>query len=719
MTAPLRSARLHASPGLLLSLALAAEPVDPFTEPDETDLFMLEERIITVASRYAQTARQAPAIVTVYTDAELRERGCRTLSDVLRMVPGVYLSTSPEGRSLGWVRGVTAPDNNKILVLVDGVPWYDGVYTHAWLDEYIPLSMVKQVEIIKGPGSAIYGTNAFAGVINIVTYGPDDLQGGFVRVEGGSAFRQEASVVAGNHLPDRNASVMAYARWHGSVGDGEEYTPRDRRDVHGSDPVTSVNAGFRLDVNRWRLTLDHVDYEHTYLTQDQDELFDVLFQNKSAFNLGYRNDFVALSGTFKPTRDLALTPRLYWQDHDNPGLYGFTTGISVTEDPDTGELSAELGSVLVETAKHSRRYGGALEYEARPAAGHVNVGGAGVEAVQIVELWDDTYSGGEVSRSFTAPSDLIVDAFVYTQHTWTALYWLELTGGFRADYNFTANYPFVSPRLGILVVPSDAVTAKLLFGQAFRAPTARELLVKVQMVDEDFPFTAGNVRLEPETIRSAEFELGYEPNPWLSLRGATFLSLLDNTIDKGTDLNQYVNRGGANIFGTELEATADLGQFEAGASWSWTRGRIMDDVLDSSGALLGPAGLNNRAVYEFPEHMGHGRVTWRPVDGLALTSLVDGYGYRPRWEWARASGLNDGEPFVLVGLAVSTSTLAGGRVRADFSVHNVLDSPYQTLVYVDDVNATTTDDEGNTTAKFPNDIDGEGRAFNLGVEVSF
>ena len=58
---------------------------DPFTEPDETDLFMLEERIITVASRYAQTARQAPAIVTVYTDAELRGRGCRPLSDALRI----------------------------------------------------------------------------------------------------------------------------------------------------------------------------------------------------------------------------------------------------------------------------------------------------------------------------------------------------------------------------------------------------------------------------------------------------------------------------------------------------------------------------------------------------------------------------------------------------------------------------------------------------------
>ena len=704
----------------LLSLSLAAEPVDPFTEPDETDLFMLEERIITVASRYAQTARQAPAIVTVYTDAELRERGCRTLSDALRMVPGVYLSTSPEGRTLGWVRGVTAPDNNKILILVDGVPWYDGVYTHAWLDEYIPLSMVKQVEIIKGPGSAIYGTNAFAGVINIVTYSPEDLKGGFVRAEAGTAFRRDVSVVAGNQLPGREASVMAYARWHDSIGDGEEYTPRGRRDVHGSDPITSVNAGFRLDVNQWRLTVDHVDYEHTYLTQDQNELLDVLFQSKDEYNLGYRNEFVSLSRTFKPNRDLSVTPRLYWQDHDNPGLYGFVTGIDVTEDPDTGELSADLGTVLIETAKHSRRYGGALEYQVRPAAGHVNVGGVGVEAVQIVELWDDTYSGGETTRGFTAPNELIVDAFVYTQHTWTALYWLELTGGFRADYNFTANYPFLSPRLGILMVPTDAMTAKLLFGQAFRAPTARELLVTVDMVDDDFPFTAGNRRLDPEIIRSAEFELTYDPTPWLQLRGATFLSLLTNTIDKGTQLNQYVNRGGANIFGTELGALAQTGPVETELSWSWTRGRVQDGALNSEGDLLALPGVNNLAIYEFPGHMGHARLRWQAAEGLQLTAMVDAYGYRPRWEWARQSGLNDGQPFALVGLAASTSTLAGGRVRADVSVHNLLDTPYQTLIYVDDVNAVNTDDEGNITGpKYPNDIDGEGRFFNVGVEVSF
>ena len=144
---------------------------------------LIERKVVTVATRYAQTVEQAPSIVTVITAADIRQFGYRKVTDILQSIPGIYIKTSKEGRDLAWFRGVISDDNNKILLLVDGVPWYDGGYTHAWLDEYIPLFHVKQVEIIKGPGSAVYGTNAFSGVINIVTYTPEELDGGMVRFQ--------------------------------------------------------------------------------------------------------------------------------------------------------------------------------------------------------------------------------------------------------------------------------------------------------------------------------------------------------------------------------------------------------------------------------------------------------------------------------------------------------------------------------------------------------
>ena len=80
------------------AIAGAAEPVNPFEEPDEALLFQVEEELVTVASRYAQTAEQAPSIVTVLTDRDIRSRGYRTLADLLRSLPGVFVTVSPEGR---------------------------------------------------------------------------------------------------------------------------------------------------------------------------------------------------------------------------------------------------------------------------------------------------------------------------------------------------------------------------------------------------------------------------------------------------------------------------------------------------------------------------------------------------------------------------------------------------------------------------------------------
>ena len=126
-----RSIRAFYVLAALFSTSLSAAPVDPFTVPDDSSAFRWEEELVSVASRYAQTVREAPAIVTVISDREIRERGFQNLADVLRSVPGIYLSVSPEGRSLAWFRGVVSPDNNKFLLLVDGVPWYDGVYNRA------------------------------------------------------------------------------------------------------------------------------------------------------------------------------------------------------------------------------------------------------------------------------------------------------------------------------------------------------------------------------------------------------------------------------------------------------------------------------------------------------------------------------------------------------------------------------------------------------------
>lgn len=688
----------------LLAPAARAAPKDPFAEPDESELFRAEQELVTVATRTAQTVRQAPSIVTVVSAGDIRRAGHRTLSDVLRALPGIYISVAKESRDLAWFRGVTSSDNNKVLLLVDGVPWYDGIYTHAWIDEYLPLEHVRQVEVIKGPGSALYGTNAFAGVVNVVTWDGRTLDGGFVRALAGSDGRMGASAVYADLLPVRGHEVeaRAYVRMLGVDGDGLDVVPRGRRNVTGADPRRALNGGLRLGVDGFQLSVDMVDYRHTYFVNEQDDALDVLLGEMDDFNLSYRNTFLSSRYDLDLGTLGRLTPYLYSQRHDNPGSYAWIDDLSVE-----GE-DATWSTTLVETEKDSVRHGLGLEAALSPAAGHATVAGVGVEAVHVLQLEDiyfeDRSHDPTLPSTFQAPPGWITDTFLFGQHTWTATWWMELTAGARLDYHSFFG-PFASPRAGLLLVPADAAVVKLLYGRAFRAPNARELLVEVGRDDEgNNLFTNGNPALDPELTDTIEAELTLSPGRAAELRLATFVSGIDQQISKSnagsTSLGDefYDNVGGTLALGAELEGSYSRGPVEVQGSYAFTQ------ATDRS---------TGNPVYEFPPHMAHGRVAWRPLDVVSASLLLDAFGARPRRAWAPDSGLEDGPAFALLHAALTTEALAQGRVVADLSVRNLLDSAHSTLVPQEDANAVN--DDG--TARYPNDLEGEGRTVVVTVEI--
>lgn len=695
--------------------ARAGTVVDPFTEPDEADAFQVEEQLVTVASRYAQTVEQAPSIVTVVTDREIRERGFRTLADLLASIPGVYTPMAPEGRSLAWFRGVVSADNNKILLLVDGVPWYDGVYTHAWLDEYVPLENVRQVEIIKGPGSAIYGTNAFAGVVNVVTYGPGELKGGFIRGGAGSHAWRSGSLVLADaaRLPGgRTVGVSGMARFLDTDGDGLDLTPRGTHNVTGTQPRRAVNAGLHVTTGGLSVGLDVVDYRHTYYTQPQDDALDVLLQSVDEYNLAYRDEFFSARYRWEPRRDLAVTPYVYYQHHDDPGAYAWFSDPEIVEGED-GSLSAEWRATLVETEKETERLGLGAEVQARPAASHHLVGGLGWEGTNVIALEDRIYTdlAGEPVPDFRidpAADPVLSNIFAYAQDTFALRYWLELTAGVRLDLHSVSGFS-LSPRLGLLLVPTTRTTAKVLYGRAFRAPNPRELLVLVEQDDDGTNrWTAGNPDLEPEKIQTLEGEILYRPLRQLDLRGAVFASVVRDEIDKRNaedlphpDLGDayYDNFKGASAVGAEAEVTGRTGPVELAGSVSLTR------ATDRT---------TERPQYEFPPFMAHGRCTFRVSDAVRASVLVDHVGTRPREEWSPDAGLDDGDPFTLVHAAVATDLLQGGRVRADVSIRNVFDTEYATLIYRDDANAVR-----DGEARYPEDLQGAGRSVVVGIEAGF
>jgi iron complex outermembrane receptor protein len=200
------------------------------------DLMNIE---ITSAGRKEQRAADAAAAVFVITHDDIRRSGMTTIPDLLRLAPGVQVAQMNSNKWAVTVRGFNGLYANKLLVLVDGRSLYNRVFAGVfWDTEDLVLDDIDRIEVIRGPGAALWGANAVNGVINIISKGAADTQGGFVRVDGGR-IGQQAAVRYGGTLGA--AHYRLYAQWSGR--DESLIAP----DVRANDASHSTTAGFRAD----------------------------------------------------------------------------------------------------------------------------------------------------------------------------------------------------------------------------------------------------------------------------------------------------------------------------------------------------------------------------------------------------------------------------------------------------------------------------------------
>ena len=187
----------------------------------------MAQKVIT-PSKMQQPVSDAPSSVTVFTDTQLKLMGARTVADALRTVSGIYISVTERHLLRVHSRGIgnaLSSYNDKILLMVDGTPQRDILYGHAFVDEYWSIDNIKRIEVIKGPGSALYGSNAYVGVINFITGRGSD------RIKGKSGVAVEAGLTAGMHFTiapellvafkfENDLTVQLSGRWYISDGDG-------------------------------------------------------------------------------------------------------------------------------------------------------------------------------------------------------------------------------------------------------------------------------------------------------------------------------------------------------------------------------------------------------------------------------------------------------------------------------------------------------------------
>ncbi len=620
--------------------------VQPKSEADLTGMTMeqlLNVQVVFAASKSEQKASEAPANITIITSQEIQVQGYRTMNDLLRSVRDFYITDDRSYSYIG-VRGFGSLGgyNNRILLLVDGHRINDAVYDSFMTgqDDMVDMGMVDRVEIIRGPGSALYGSSAFFAVINVITKQGKAADGLTLTSQGGSLGSvKEAASYGGT--TDSGFHWLAEGSYYGSAGHSSLYFP------YYDDGIPADNNGLAQNV-------DAEQAEHAYLSLGTgdwtlrgafyDRLKTIPVQDGVIFNdpgntVDLRRTYGEIMYQHNEGKDLELLGHAsvdysyYVADSAYAGPPGPARYINY--DTSTGTWCGADMQAVIKTIESNK----------------LSLGGEFRDNFQLYQAnYDVTGNYLDDNRQSTVWALYAQDEVAFTEG-------LHLTAGCRYDDYSTSGGQF-NPRAALIWEPTATSSLKVMAGSAFRAPNAYELYYSFPNYEE------ANTSLTPETVQTYDFEwdqaFGKIHQFSLSLFRYTAQNLIVNALDTKTGLYDFqnLNKASANGIGAEYQIhTSDgvLGRL------SYTYQRAQDDAtgdwLSDSPQVLAKASLQVPVI----AHLS--------VAGeLQYSGTSLGY----------AGDANS--PYALVNLKVSSQGLFLDGLDANFAVYNLFDTAYSVPV---------------------------------------
>lgn len=497
---------------------------------------------VTGASRFEQGADEAPASVTIIAADEIARHGWRTLAEVLQSVRGVYTSYDRNYTFLG-VRGFLADGpNSRVLILLDGQRMNTNVFgsVHASTESSVELDLVERIEVIRGPGSTLYGTGAFIAVINVTTKHGRAFRGGEVATAVASFGGRTARVSAGTRFRS-GVEVLASGSLYRSAGQDlyfPEFDDPATNDGRAVNRDRDQRAHASLKLTRGSLTLmsSYVRRQKQIPTASYETIFD-----DPAERTTDRSLVVALQ--FAPTvgRRGQLQTALSYNLNDYDGVY-----------PYPGQLITDFG--------HGRWWIGEGSYSVRIGGAHQLVVGAEYQqnARQAQGVTDST-TGTVFFRDDTRAANW----GIFAQDEIRLSPRVLANAGLRYD-----RYPgfggTVNPRLA-LIYHHAASAVKLLAGRAFRAPSSYERFYTDVITQKTNP------TLNPEDVWTVEGVVERQvARRWrVSVSGYRnqFRRLINLVIDSSDSLLVYRNAGSVDSRGVEIETEGDLDGLNLRASY--------------------------------------------------------------------------------------------------------------------------------------------------------
>ncbi len=535
----------------LFSMCVFAQNEKELDQWLNTDIDKLVTIEVVSATKQRQLLNEVPATVRVVTAEQIRERGYQNLEDVLQDLPGFQFRNINGFNSYSFMRGAPS-QNNLILVMVDGVQINELNSGGFYGGMHFNLTNAKQIEVVYGPSSALYGTNAISGIINIITFDPGDISGGNISVTAGNFNYYGADIRSGLYSDKNKAGFTASgmikqsdkADLRGYKGDNNwSYNMENFEKVVAVDGKLSLKKlklGFLFQDKQASRTTNYKSEETAYL--DYGTNWHIRFFNG---HLSYIHDF----------RDnLSLNSRFYYRNAtvtDNTIAY-------IIDDTTNGQVGYYRPNDLLGLEEE-------VSYNYKE---HLNiVGGVVIENEYLSEGFSKSYSqdptvAPETPKEPEKEINWLTSGYLQFQVKPVKV--LEITAGIRLDYSTIYDFVY-TPRVA-LVFNYENIISKILYMEAFRAPKPW-----------DYTWGDGNSDLAPEKMRSIEGVLGYRFLKNFSTEISIYRNIIYDKLSKSTAGNSWTNSDELNTDGIEININFIKKRFEAYLNYTYNRSRDAND----------------------------------------------------------------------------------------------------------------------------------------------
>jgi outer membrane receptor for ferrienterochelin and colicins len=524
--------------GIVLSLCTARAQDIGIRDLTSVEIEDLAATRLSTASRHLEDSRKAPAAVTVIDHNQIVRYGWRTLAELLRSATGIHTAYDRTYAYVG-VRGFlqSGDYNSRVLILIDGHRINENIYDSGLIGTEFPLdlALIDRIEVVRGPGSSLYGTDAELAVINVLTRRPDNQTTIEFASQSQSFNGRQGTLSLSAHA--RGTAILLSASIYRSAGVPNLFFPEY------NSPDTNNGVAHNLDGDQ---------FDHAFATVTRGQLrIEALYgtRNKIIPNAPYATNFndsfnrsidtrgyLDASYTHQFGSDTQIDLRAYYDAYRFKGSYPY------------GGANSPERSVQINDA--AADWVGVESVVARRIGRHRVVGGANGEynlRVNQRNYYVDQPPFLDDNRRLTL-------AAIFGEAEFNSSV-LSLNLGGRADW-FSEFGTAISPRAALMYLPTDSTSFKYVFSRAFRAPDPYDEFY----VDNLSPDETAQRTLQKERIQTHSLILEHSFNPGLRATMVGYENRLLRAISETVDSNGATlisNGPGDTGRGLEVETVVD------------------------------------------------------------------------------------------------------------------------------------------------------------------